>query len=152
MHFSIRNVTAVLMSLFFWVSSHSGPLTAPVKGELTPVELEFYGAMATYNSYVGTQPEQIRNMIELTIIRVERSRKMVSNSGGTNALKKEIGQAHTMLLSYRHRSRSEKLMSENHLSASQRELRTACSYAQEVPNLIEPWFLQLCKKSAQKHT
>ena len=143
-------ILAFCMSFFCIMVANAG-MTAfppPPTRALSPPGMEFYGALAVYGGYVGTKPEQIANMIELTIVRVERAKRMIYASVEVDKLLlRKTQNALLMLNAYRHMSHADRLFAEQKKSEGQKELNIACEHAERVRDLMEPSFLSLCKKS-----
>ncbi len=129
------------------------PSSVQESSTLSEAEKEFYGAMNIYHGYVGTKPEQIAKMLNLTIIRVEKAQGIEKESLKPNsALLSEIESALDMLKAHQHLSKADAHFAKNETTRGYQELNTACRYADKVPELVDAHVRQICKKGDKSRT
>jgi hypothetical protein len=137
----------VVISLF----SHSGnssTFSSEPERTLTEPEKEFYGAMSIYEGYVGRRPEQIANMLGLTIVRVERASQMLQESGKEDPqLASEIESTLHFLLSRKHMSLADAHFAKGDMQSGYQEVGLACRHAAIAPQLVDDAIKQICKRN-----
>lgn len=112
--------------------------------EPTPAQLEFEHTKLIYDGYIGQRDDQKANMLQLTIGRLERTKKMHTDSGVKNhafvADMEDFGQS---LFAVRHMMRARDASRVDKQDEVQKELTVACRHADQT-TYLDPRLEKTC--------
>ncbi len=137
-----HGIAAVILALCvpFVAYAQSAPKTEP-----SQVELEFSHTKIIYFGYVGEREDQIANMLELTIGRMERNRKMLADSGVRHsALERDMADFEASLFTVRHMTRARDASRAGNETVVTSELATACRFATAATHYLDPRLEETC--------
>ena len=137
----LRALSALFFCAFLISSASGGAKVSP-----TQAELEFAHTMMIYEGYIGERDEQKQNMLELTIARLERTKKMHEDTRVRNhAFLHDMENFGASLFATRHMMRARDRSKEGKQDAVKSELTQACRYAKQTTHL-DPRLQETCQR------